>query len=190
MIAPLFMTTCAGYAYENIITRKSFIHSIIFILSSMLLLFYPVQYLSKSASCINYRYAPYNWDAYYKIPFNSSQFEKRGILNLNLETMNFALYGPSFRNHVVTTQEVQNTLYGEKLTYLEAHNLPPFSDKQIDTLYHLYGDRFFYSHNPLNNGNLKLICKGVDRFPRIQWLNSCIYVYKKTGVETITHNTK
>jgi hypothetical protein len=189
MIAPLLMITCAGYAYEYITTRKLLIHSTIFTFSLMLLLFYPVQYLSKSASCVNYRYTPYEWDAYYKIPVSNTTIEKRGVLNLNLETMNFALYGPSFRNRVITTQEVQNTLYGEKLSYLEAQNLPPFSNQQIDSLYRVYGDVFFYSSSPINNRNLNLVSKGVDRFPRIRWLNSCIYTYQKTDAQNPGNNT-
>lgn len=179
MIAPFLMVSIFGFTIDNIILRKKIVTYLLFILFSQIMIFYSIKYLKKTANCINYNYYPHNWDAYYQIPIKKIEIKEKRILNLNEETMNFALYGPDFSNNVITTQEVQNTIYGEKLLYTNRQKLSLYTDEQIDSLIRKYGNVLLYSNTKLQNKNLRIYKEAAKRFPQIKWLNTYVYISEK-----------
>lgn len=180
MIAPIIMVSTVGYAFEHIITNKKRIFKyIILLFSGLIFIFYSFNFISQASFFIRYKYSPFNWEANYNIPVDSKIIREKGIINLNQEPMNFALYGPKFCNVVITTQEVLDTIYGKTLTFEKKNQLPSFTDTQINTLYQKYGNKFIYSNSKLSNENLTLYKAGVQAYPNKKWLNNYIYEFNK-----------
>ena len=180
MIAPIIMVSTVGYTFEHIITnKKRTFKYIILLFSGLTFILFSFEFISEASFYIRYKYSPFNWDANYEIPVDSKIIREKGIINLNDEPKNLALYGPKFKNVVITTQEVLNTIYGKTLPYEKKFQLPPLNDKQIKILYQKYGDKFIYSSSKLSNENLSLYKTGVQTYPNKKWLNCYIYEFNK-----------
>jgi hypothetical protein len=176
MIAPMIMVFAVGYAYEHIITNKKKVYKIIvLIFSGMFFILYSYSFISTFALNVRYRYSPFNWEAYYRIPVNSEVIREKGIINLGKATMNFPLYGPKFSNEVITEMEVYNTLQ-ENTTKQKID-----SDISINILYRKYGDKLIYSDRKLSNKNIELYKSGIQAYPNIKGLDNYIYKFNVKG---------
>lgn len=172
MIAPMIMVFAVGYAYEHIITNKKRLYKFtVLIFSGMFFILYSYEFISTFALNVRYKYTPFNWEAYYRIPVNSDIIREKGIINLGKATMNFPLYGPNFSNEVITSMEVYKTLH-ENTTKQQID-----SDISINMLYRKYGDKLIYSDKKLSNKNIELYKSGIQAYPNIKGLDNYIYKF-------------
>ena len=172
MIAPMIMVFAVGYAFEQIITNKKRVFKfIVLLLSGMIFILYSYEFISAAAFNIRYKYSPFSWEAYYKIPVNSEIIREKGIINLGEATMNFPLYGPNFSNEVITSMEVYNTFRENKIERQIDSDIP------IYILYRKYGDKLIYSDRKLSNKNIELYKSGIQAYPNIKGLDNYIYKF-------------
>jgi hypothetical protein len=173
------MSSTSGYILKTIVSRKQMLFFTITFFSTVLLFLYSYEFITKIAFCVRHHSSPYNWYTYYKVPDPDPAriaHGVKGILNLCDEELNFALYGPYFNKSVITSQEIQNTIYGDNLLYTDRMHLPPYTSEQIDMFSKRFNGFYIFSDNDIRHSKLKLITSSSVQFPEMEWLKRYIYI--------------